>query len=175
MSVSQKDSVVNEVKAILGASYNKDIPVDEQLTVDQFKFIKANIVNGILNGTIDFSKDITDQKAITKYVSGMVSNYLRKAKELNGGIKYEAQATNDKSHDYQVIELNKLLKIYIEGSNEYTQILTAIESRKQEIIAEKSSKQEVKKKTKELDSINMEVLPESLKNLANLLANQISK
>ena len=174
-TVSQKESVINEVKAILGSSFNSGAPARDLLTDDQLKVIRANIISGIMNGTIDFGKEVFDEKEVSKYVSGMVSNYLRKSKELNGGLNYVPQSTGRGSRDPQISELNKLLKTYSEGSEEFAQIITAIEARKAALNAEKTSVVKEKKKSKEFESINMDALPENLKSLASNLVNQISK
>ena len=174
-TLSQKESVVNEVKAILGSSFNSGTPAKDLLTDDQLKIIRNNISAGIINGSIDFGKDIIDEKEVSKYVSGMVSNYLRKAKELNGGLNYTPQSTGRGSRDPQISELSKLLKTYVEGTDEFSQILTAIEARKSELNAEKVVVVKEKKKSKEFESINMDALPENLKSLASTLVSQISK
>jgi len=175
MSISQKESVISQVKLALGSSFNASIAARNLLTDDQLETIKTNIFNGILNGTIDFGKEITDEKELSRYVSGMVSNYLRKSKELNGGSDYAPQSTGRGSRDPQVSELNKLLKTYTEGSDEYSQIVFAIEARKNELASERTVVVKEKKKVKEFESINMDVLPESLKSLASSFTNQNSK
>jgi len=169
--VNQKESVVNEVKALLGNHFDATLPVKDQLTADQITLIKGNIVSGIMGGSISYSKDIADSKGVAKYVAGMVSNHFRKAKELNGGNTYSPDSTGRGSRDPQVSELNKLLKTMTESTEEYNQVVSAIASRKTEIAAEKSVLLKQKKKQKELASLNTEVLPESLRNLATNLVN----
>ena len=171
--LSQKDSLVNEIKLALGSSFNPSIPVSKQLSDEQLLTIKANITSGIINGTISFKKEGANEKEIKNYVSGMVSNHLRKSKELNGGSAYSPSFT--KTSDQQLLELNKLIKTYTEGSEEFTQIQEAIAVRKATIESEKVVVVKEKKKTKEFGSINVDVLPESLKNLAGTLVNQTSK
>lgn len=171
-TISQKESVVNQVKSILGSSFDPSIPAREQLDEDQLKTVKANIVSGILAGSVDFKKETTDEKEISRYVSGMVSNHLRKAKELNGGNTYAPQSTGRGSRDPQISELNKLIKTYTEGTEEYNQIVTAIEARKAELAVERNSAAKERKKAKELSSINMDVLPEGLKDLAQNLVSE---
>lgn len=171
-TLSQKDAVVKEVKAILGSSFNSASPARDQLSDDQLKTIRANITNGIMNGLIEFKKDTFTEEEVSRYVSGMVSNHLRKAKELNGGETYVPQSTGRGSKDPQIAELSKLLKTYAEGSEQYSQVLSAIESRKAELNAFKvAAAKENKPKKASVPSINMDVLPESLKQLANSLSN----
>ena len=170
--ISQKDSVVNEVKAILGSNFDPNTPAREQLTDDNLKTIKSNVVAGIISGTVEFKKSTSDEKEIARYVSGMVSNHLRKAKELNGGVKYNPQSTGRGSRDPQISELNKLLKTYSEDAPEYTQIQEAINERKAVLAAERAAKAAENKKQKNLSSIDINALPEELKNLANDLVSE---
>jgi len=172
MSISQKDAVVNEVKSILGSSFDPSTPARDQLNDDHLQIIKSNVVSGIINGSVEFKKETSDEKEIARYVSGMVSNHLRKAKELNGGTQYTAQSSGRGSRDPQISELNKLLKTYSEGTDEFNQIVSAIESRKAEFTAERTEQNKSKKKAKELSSIDMDVLPEGLKELAHNLVSQ---
>lgn len=172
--MSQKDAVVSEVKAILGSSFDPSQPAREQLSDEQLKTIKSNIVSNILNGSVDFKKETTDEKEIARYVSGMVSNHLRKSKDLNGGNSYSPQSTGRGSRDPQISELNKLLKTYTEGTEEFNQIVTAIESRKTELASERAAAAKERKKAKELSSINMDVLPEGLKGLASNLVGEVN-
>lgn len=174
MSISQKDSVVNEVKAVLGSNFNSSTPAREQLSDDQLKIIKDNIVSGIISGSIDYKKETTDEKEVARYVAGMVSNHLRKAKDLNGGSSYAPQSTGRGSRDPQISELQKLAKTYKEGTEEFNQIMAAIASRKSELENERESTAKGRKKAKDLNSINMDVLPEGLKNLASSLVSEVN-
>ena len=60
MSISQKQSVVNEVKSVLGSSFDPNTPARDQLTDDQLKTVKANVVAGIVAGSVEFKKETTD-------------------------------------------------------------------------------------------------------------------
>jgi hypothetical protein len=166
---SQKEAVVNEVHAILGSNFDPSIPAKEQLTSEHIATIKANVVAGIINGSVAFNKDTTDEKEIARYVSGMVSNHFRKAKELNGGNTYTPQSTGRGSRDSQISELNKLLKTLDEGSEGYNEVVAAINHRKQELAVEKAAMVAEKRKQKELESINPEFLPDNLRELASTL------
>lgn len=165
-TISQKQAVVNGVKFVLGNTFSATVSAREQLSTEQLIQVKSYVTSQIMSGSVEYSKDYSDEKEVSKYVSGMVSNHLRKAKELNGGESYVPQSTGRGSRDETITELNKLLKTYAEGTEEYKQILEAISSRKNEIAAEKAVVYKEKRKAKELSSINLEALPESLKTLA---------
>ena len=174
-TISQKAAVVNEVKAILGSNFDSTIPARSQLTDNQFSTVKANVVNGIISGSISYSKDINDKKEVTSYVFGMISNHFRKAKELNGGEVYIPQSTGVRgSRDSQLSELNKLLTTYTEDSDEFGQITLAIDSRKTQLSAERAVARHEKKLQKELASIDTSVLPESVRSLAESLVKGIN-
>lgn len=170
--MSQKEAVVNEVKTILGTNFDPNIPAKDQLSKDQIIALKNNIVNNIINGTVVFSKEINDAKEVARYVSGMVSNHFRKAKELNGGNTYSPQSTGKGSRDSQICELNKLLKTFTENSEEYNQVVEAIAARKATLASEKAELLKENKKKKELASINTNVLPDNLKDLASNLVSE---
>jgi len=169
--ISQKEAVVNEVKVALGSNFNTSLPAKSQLNKDQLIVLKNNIISGITNGSISFNKDTNDIKKVALYVSGMVSNHFRKAKELNGGSIYAAQSTGRGSRDSQVSELSKLLKTFNEGSEEHNQVIEAIALRKTTLANEKAELLKSKKKKKELSTIDTSILPEGLKELANSLVN----
>ena len=172
--VSQKQSVVNEIKAILGGTYNENIPARDQLTEDQLKTVKANVVAGILNGSIEFKTEYSDEKDVIRYVSGMVSNHLRKARELNGNVNHSPLSSGRGSRDPQISELTKLLKTYSDDSEEYKQVIIAINARKTELTAEKNEQAKATKKQKVSYNIDFSVLPEGLQHLAQNLIGEAS-
>jgi len=174
-TISQKTAVVNEVVAILGSNFDPTAPAKDQLTAEQFSTIRANVVDGIMSGSISYNKDISDNKEVARYVSGMISNHFRKAKELNGGASYAPQSSGRGTRDPQLSELSKLLGTYTEGSDEYNQIVSAISSRKSELAAEKNAASISKKQQKELASLNTDVLPDSVKNLAENLVSGLTQ
>ena len=172
-TVSQKDAVVNEVMAVLGSNFDSTLTAREQLTDDQFTTIKSNIFTNIVNGSIAYSKDVNDDKVLTRYISGMISNHFRKAKELNGGNSYSPTSTGRGSRDAQLSELSKLLGTYTEGTEQFNQIVSAIDSRKSELAVEKSTANAEKKRQKDLAALNTEALPEHMKELAEALTNNV--
>jgi hypothetical protein len=91
--ISQKDAVINAVASILGDRFEPGINARELLSAEEITSVKNTVSNGILNGSVSFSKDVSDEKAVRRYVAGLVDNHLRKAKELNGGVKYAATTT----------------------------------------------------------------------------------
>lgn len=116
MSKTQKQSVVDEVLlALPGFALHKDNAI-LHLTNQQLENIKANIMNGIINGTIDYSKDVNNHSEIRTYARSMVMNHLKKAKELNGGYAVVTTINSSIGDSDQVYYTNRVkLKIAPKG------------------------------------------------------------
>lgn len=84
----QKQAVVEAVLNILpNFAVGKDVALSK-LTVAQLEIIKASIGLGISSGAIEYTKDRSNSKEVISYARSMVMNHMKKAKELNGGLKY---------------------------------------------------------------------------------------
>lgn len=74
-------------------------------------FAVENVKIGLLDGSIAYGKDRTDEKAVSIYASSVVGNWLKKDTTLNGGVKYEpATKRGPQVKDEQLIALNANLK-----------------------------------------------------------------
>ena len=132
----QKQAVVEEIKNVLGDSFVEfETVVKDIITNEQRKAAKENIVKGIINGTIQYNKDRSDEAAVRKYGSNLVNNYLRKAKELNGNVVNKSK----KREDTTIKNLkNLIIKYeYSEGSEEYAAVQKAIAERQAELDSNK--------------------------------------
>ena len=170
--ISQKDAVVKQVKAILGSSFDPTKPVKELLTKSQIIEVRANVVAEIMAGNIAYSLDISDEAGMATYVAGLVSNHIRKAKELNGGQSYRPETTNAGKNDERLRELSKLLKTVEKESDDYKQISFAILERKTELGVTVSTPRPRKKKEAKEIVIDINALPESLRAFATDLTSQ---
>ena len=161
--VSQKTAVVNAVAGILGSSFVLgQTNAKEALSSEQLNEVRETLFNGILNGTVLFNGNTGDQKVLSRYVSGMIDNHFRKAKELNGGVKYSPSNPGKSRRDPQLSALKKLINSYSEGSEEFERVSGAIQSRESELIEERKSVTASKKRENVLSSIDTSVLPEDL-------------
>ena len=163
MSTNQKQAVVNAVTEVLGSDFVVgETLVKDVITADQKATVKASIVEGILDGSIGYSKDNTDAAAVSKYVSGLINNHFRKARELNGGSVYRPTNTGP-VRDSQLRELNKLLNSgqFEIDSEQYSSIQSSISTRTAELTAAKSAKSAASAKSK----IDMSVLPSHITDL----------
>lgn len=83
--LGQKQAVLNEVLvAIPGFAFNINNAI-HMLSATQLETIKENIVDGILDGSIEYGKDRTNNSEVKAYGRSMVMNHMKKARELNGG------------------------------------------------------------------------------------------
>jgi len=164
--ISQKQAVVSAVSDVMGSSFTSGSTlVKENITSEQLADVRHSVFTGILNGDISFNKDISDHKALGRYVNGMIDNHFRKAKELNGGNKYLPTNPGRGSRDPQLSALRKLIKSYGDGSPEFEKISTAISTRQEELTVERKAAADMRKKQSIVESIDTSVLPDELSSL----------
>ncbi len=168
MSTSQKEAVVTAVATILGKSFIQgSTNVKETITADQLTSLREVIFAGIISGEIAFNKDTSDEKAVRRYVNGMIDNHFRKAKELNGGATYSVKTsgTGRGARDPQLSALRKLSKNYDSGSPEFNKVQSAIAARESQLTADKQAALAEKKRTATLKNIDASSLPPELQSL----------
>ena len=158
----QVNAVIDEVKSILGISYDISVPVATQLNDADIKTIQDAIYSGLAAGEIEYKGDTSNAKTLRVYANGLVTNHLRKCKQLNGNVKYEASGTGPK-RDERLRELGKILASgqYEKGTEEFEAIEEAIVFRKNEL-AQSKGKAKVK-----ISEIDMSVLPIGLQDIVN--------
>lgn len=168
MSTSQKAAVVAAVEEILGDSFVSGTTiVKEVITSDQLSSLREQILTGILGGSIAYNGDRSDAKAVSRYVNGMIDNHFRKAKELNGGMKYAVKTVTGSrgSRDPQLTALRKLAKGYAAGSPEFVRIQSAIAAREAQLLQERNAAKAESKRNETLSKIDLAVLPAELSSL----------
>jgi hypothetical protein len=172
--LSQKDAVVNFVEQVLGTRFTKgETNVKEIITKDELSQVKDLIFNGILAGEISYSKGVGDHAELKRYISGMVQNYFRKSKDLNGGVAYSADPSKSKK-DETLSSLKKLHAQYEnEGDSEKAEsVLEAIQSREVELQQQQKANKAASAKKSALKKIDTSVLPPELSNMVNQLSAQ---
>lgn len=167
--ISQKQAVVNEVMNVLGSSFNSSLPAKQQLTPDNIKTIKSNIVDGIVNGTIAYNKDSSNVKEVTAYVPGLVSNHLKKAKELNGNVKYGPTTKKIINEEYNSDPVSKSL------SDKLSRLKPGTEQYKNTALALEHSKTFTSKVNRELKSFDTDIMPEEIKQMTIELASNTAR
>lgn len=104
--MNQKEAVFKAVVAVTGFSGEGVC----EPTREQRASIQAILVEGFKSGGIELRKSFSDSE-LKVYVSGLVSNWLRKDKRLNGNIDYEPKNPGSRagSGDAQLKALRALM------------------------------------------------------------------
>jgi hypothetical protein len=105
--MKQGEAVYQAIVNVCGDSDGAYTPTKEQrATVAQVLFA------GFRSGKIVLSQDY-DDKELTKYIPGLISNWLRKDPRLNDGVKYEPKNPGSRSGstDAQVKAMRVLLSM----------------------------------------------------------------
>lgn len=106
---TQKEAVVRLVKARLGTNYDPTQACRDKLSKDDIETIRQEIVSGIKNQQIKYSGKASTDSALGRYVIGMITNHLRKTRELNGGLKRSQIQTKKK--DDNVVKVNENVSV----------------------------------------------------------------
>lgn len=147
--VKQKDAVFNAVCDVRGTT---EFSEAVELTKDERSKVQAKLVAGFQAGDIVYQGDANDSVKLSAYVSGLVSNWLRKDKRLNGNVAYVAKnpGTRTGSGDEALKAMRTLLSV------------TTDEEARTEI------QQEIDRRVNELKpkkTVNADAIPESLRHL----------
>jgi hypothetical protein len=149
--VKQKDAVFNAVSAVRGAT---EFGEAVELTKEERGVVQTSLIADFQAGNIAYQGDATDTQKLTSYVSGLVSNWLRKDKRLNGNVAYIAKnpGTRTGSGDEALKAMRTLL------------------SATTDLDARDAIQVEIDKRVLELKPrkvVDVSKLPESLRHLAN--------
>lgn len=125
MGMKQSEAVLLYVKALLGDQYQAGVAIKSYITDQQADEVIDAVTQSIKDGETDMSvlarEKHNDDKKLRKYVSGMVDNWFRKGKDLNGGVKYEAKNPGSRAGSANPeIKVSKqlLTKLIAEGRSE---------------------------------------------------------
>lgn len=168
-AVNQRTATVNTILEVLqdrGIDYevNGPTPISEVLIDSDKATIRERLFTMFRNNEVTMSDNfmstkLGDDSELKKYISGLVNNWIRKAKELNSGQAYVTKNPGSRAHvgDEQLKELMKLATQIGSGNEGYEDVMQAIKQRKDEIAATKTK----------TAPINIDALPEHLKHLAS--------
>lgn len=151
--MNQREAVFNAVTSVFKdneVQFEEGMNAGELLTKEMRSDVIGIIVSGISDGTVEFSESAhakyNDEAKKRAYTSGLVSNWLRKDKKLNGGISYQPKNPGSRvgSTDAKLKALRQLKKQF-DGvdAEKAAEIQTHIDARVTEISAEKAKKVEI--------------------------------
>lgn len=155
--MKQKDAVYQAVTSVLneqGHVFEDGMDIKGLMTRETRAQVSAILIAGFQKGTIDYSGDLPDESGLKEYVSGLVSNWVRKDPRFNGNTKYAPK--NPGSRAGQGDEQLKNLRLFLNTRTtaaEKAEVQQYIDARVAELAAEKAKSVEV----------NTSVLPDSLK------------
>lgn len=152
MKISQREACFQAVKnafAEAGIEFKEGMNCDEVMTDAMHKAVATELTEGFIQG-VTFLKETEANRAklanpaeMSKYVSGLKSNWLRKDERLNGGVEYVAKNPGSRagSSDPTLKALKQLLASKrFAGTEKETEIKRHIELRTTTIAAEKAKK-----------------------------------
>lgn len=144
MTLNQRTAAVNTILSVIeektGEEFtlNGEVRAQDIFTADMKKEAQAMLFQGFRSGSIqyrpEFQAKVDDDAQLKSYVSGLLNNWLRKAKELNCGEAYTPKNPGSRagSGDKQIRELKKLLK-KVKGTEHEAKVQAAISKRLEEI------------------------------------------
>jgi hypothetical protein len=158
--ISQKDAVKSAITQVLteaGVKFDDNSNFKDLLTREHRAQVNQILFEGFRSGSIAIKKEKSDPE-LKEYVSGLVSNWLKKDTTLSGGVAYVVKNPGSRtgSTDPQIKALRALMKMKPEQSEE---IQGYIDARLELINASKPSKTKTVK-------VDVEALPEALRHLA---------
>jgi hypothetical protein len=162
--MSQKEAIFQAVTSVLEENNQKiQDGVAVELTKDQKSLVVNMVAQSFHSGDTEMKESArekynTVELLESKYVPGLLNNWLRKDTRLNGGTKYETKNPGSRkgSSDPVIRELKKLL------ANVDDDQKAAVQEEIDKRLAELSKLQAEKRK----QSIDASKLPEHLRHLA---------
>lgn len=116
--MNQREATVNCILSVLeerNVSYelNSPTPISQVLTSDDKEQVRTILFQMFQEQKIDFKdkSKLEDTKYMTKYISGLVNNWVSKAPEFNCSNKHQAKNPGSRqgNQDPQIKEMKKLL------------------------------------------------------------------
>lgn len=147
--MNQKEATIKAILSVLaerGVSYelNSPTPISSVLTSEDKQNVVMTLVASFQSGSVEMSdeaksKYLNNESALKSYTSGLVSNWIRKTPEFNGGSKYSAKNPGSRvgGSDPQVKNLRLLLS-RTENEDHRALIQAAIDKRIAELKPAKS-------------------------------------
>lgn len=107
-TMTQGDAVFQAVCNVVGRPDHNKV----ELSKEQLKQVHSEVLAMFKSGQTSHRGNPTDEE-LAKYVPGLVNNWLRKDKRLNGGVKYETKRPGSRtgSGDEQLKAMKQLLSI----------------------------------------------------------------
>ena len=147
--VSQKEAVFNAVTNVCGSASDGSALNPSR---DERSQISTILFEGFRSGSVQLDREFNDTE-LKNYISGLMSNWLRKDKRLNGNVTYVAKNPGSRqgSGDEQLKALRALMSSLTDEADR-AEVQAHIDARVAELSAAKKM------------SINFNALPIELRN-----------
>jgi len=149
--MNQREAVYKATMSVLsdaGINFEKGMNVTSIMTQDLRKRICAIVTSGFKSGVVELkdspanSEKRSDDSKLNAYVIGLVNNWHRKDKELNGGEAYTPKNPGSRTglQDQQLIALRAVKAQFKDQPEKLAKIQEAIEHRISVLKAGKATK-----------------------------------
>jgi hypothetical protein len=146
--MKQKDAVYNAVTSVIknsGKKFENGMNVQTIMSDTERDSVHAIIATGFKEGTISLEdtpsnrEKLVSEAKLNQYVSGVISNWVRKDPRMNGNTKYVAKNPGSRagSSDPQLKALRQLATQF-KGTDKEALIKKQIETRSAALSAEKA-------------------------------------
>jgi hypothetical protein len=134
MGMNQKEAVFQAVVNVTGFTGDGAVEISKE----QRASVSAILIEGFRSGAIELQREF-DDKELKSYVSGLLSNWLRKDTRLNGGSKYEAKNPGSRagSGDAALTAMRALLTT-LTDPNDKAEVQAHIDARMAELTKAKA-------------------------------------
>lgn len=154
--ISQKDAVYSAITSVFSENhiaFSEGSNVQSMITGEIRSQVSQVLFAGFKSGSIEITGTGHSDDKLKNYVSGLISNWVRKDKRLNGGSKYSAKSPGSRvgSSDASLKAMRALLSTLTSDSDK-KEVQSAINTRVTELQASKVK-----------ISIDTESLPTALK------------
>ena len=135
---TQKDAVFSAVTSVLsesGINVNENVNASSSLTRELRSQVTSILVEGFKNGRIALDKSFDSDSSLRAYCSGLMSNWLKKDKRLNGGVQFSIKNPGSRtgSSDPQIKAMRALLATRTDEA-ERAEIQAFIDNRVSELV-----------------------------------------
>lgn len=98
--MNQKDAVFLAIKELKRGAVDTETPVT--LTKQEKKVVEQKLFEGFKKGRVAYNHEMPSDDKLALYISGLVSNWLRKDKRLNGQRNYVPQRPGSRTTPQQL-------------------------------------------------------------------------
>lgn len=166
--MKQRDAVFNTISSLLTVTEGEVVV----LTKEQRKEVIDQITAGIQAGDVEFSDEAKAKyattSAIRSYVSGLVTNWMRKDTRLNGNIKYTPASTGtSKVKGDDTLKAMKILRKQLVASGQTDKVIEVDEAISSYIGTLKAAKKTSKKVAPEI-KVDLSAVPSELKDILGI-------